>query len=128
MLYLPELTSARYSYFIKWTVTCRMETLSYQNTSLTLDVYQTDDLRKWIGIYLHACKSRNLAVGTIEFYAKKLNAFTQFGLKHAITNISQIRADPKTFSKQELFINFSSNRTRTHNPKVARCAQVLPPL
>ena len=24
-----------------------METLSYQNTSLTLDVYQTDDLRKW---------------------------------------------------------------------------------
>ena len=93
MLYLPELTLAGYSYFIKWTATCRMETLSYQNTSLTLDVYQTDDLRKWIGIYLHACKSRNLAVGTIEFYAKKLNVFTQFGLKHAITNISQIRAD-----------------------------------
>jgi integrase/recombinase XerD len=70
-----------------------METITYQTSSVTLDVYQTDDLRKCIGIYLHACKSRNLAVGTIEFYDKKLTAFVQFGLKHAITNISQIRAD-----------------------------------
>ena len=52
-----------------------METITWQNNPFTLDVYQTDDIRKWIGIYLHACKSRNLAVGTIEFYDKKLNAF-----------------------------------------------------
>jgi hypothetical protein len=70
-----------------------METITCQNNSLTLDVYQTDDLRKWIGIYLHACRSQNLAMGTIEFYDKKLTAFVQFGLKHAITNISQIKPD-----------------------------------
>jgi hypothetical protein len=52
-----------------------METIAYQTSSVTLDVYHTDDLRKCIGIYLHACKSRNLAVGTIEFYDKKLTAF-----------------------------------------------------
>jgi hypothetical protein len=51
-----------------------METITYQNNSFTLNVYQTDDLRKWIGIYLHACRSRNLAAGTIEFYDKKISA------------------------------------------------------
>jgi site-specific recombinase XerD len=70
-----------------------METNIRQNTFLTLDIYQSDDLRKWIGIYLHACRSRNLASGSIEFYGKKLNAFVQFCLKYEITNISQINAE-----------------------------------
>jgi hypothetical protein len=58
-----------------------------------LEIYQTDDLRKWIGIYLHACRSRNLAAGTIEFYGKKLNAFTQFCLENNVVKASQINAD-----------------------------------
>lgn len=70
-----------------------MDTIRSQNNFLTLDVWQMDDIRKWIGIYLHACKSRNLAAGTIEFYDKKFNASMQFALKDAITYISLIRAD-----------------------------------
>src|SRR5687768_721546 len=37
-------------------------------------------------------------------------------------------ADLKILQKQELFARFSGKRTWTHNPKVARCAQVLPSL
>ena len=74
-------------------VTARMETSLAQDQILTPDIYQADDLRKWIGIYLHACRSRNLAGGTIEFYGKKLNAFVRFCLDLAITNIGQISAD-----------------------------------
>ena len=70
-----------------------METIVPQNQILTLDIYQTDDLRKWIGIYLHACRSRNLAGGTLEFYGKKLNAFAHFCSDLAILNIRQINAD-----------------------------------
>ena len=40
-----------------------------------LEIYENDDLREWIGMFLHAGRSRNLAAGTVEFYAKKLNAF-----------------------------------------------------
>jgi site-specific recombinase XerD len=58
-----------------------------------LGIYQNDDLRDWIGIFLHACRSRNLAAGTIEFYCKKLNVFIQFCTDLAITNISQLTAE-----------------------------------
>jgi hypothetical protein len=75
-----------------------METITYQNSTLTLDVYQTDDLRKWTGIYLHACRSRNLATGTIEFYDKKINTFVQFCLGHDISNICVIWSKVSTES------------------------------
>ena len=58
-----------------------------------LGIYQNDDLRDWIGIFLHACRSRNLAAGTIEFYGKKLKVFIQFCTDLAITNISQLTAE-----------------------------------
>lgn len=70
-----------------------METSFFLAQTPNLEIYQTDDLRKWIGIYLHACRARNLAAGTIEFYNKKLLAFTQFSLEHSIANISQINAE-----------------------------------
>ncbi|MBI2757208.1 MAG: tyrosine-type recombinase/integrase [Chloroflexi bacterium] len=91
-----------------------METNIRPNTFLTLDIYQTDDLRKWIGIYLHACRSRNLAGGTIEFYGKKLNAFVQFCLKYEITNINQINAE---YIRQFLIILEESG----HRPAGVHC-------
>lgn len=54
-----------------------METNVRPNTFLTLDIYQTDDLRKWIGIYLHACRSRNLAGGKISM---RVDFFERNGL------------------------------------------------
>jgi site-specific recombinase XerD len=59
----------------------------------TLEIYQTDDLQQWIEIYLHACRSRNLSRGTIEFYDKKLKVFVRFCREHEITKISQISPD-----------------------------------
>jgi site-specific recombinase XerD len=70
-----------------------METNLFSPQPPNLDIYQTSDLRKWIGIYLHACRSRNLAGGTLEFYSKKLGAFSQFCLEHNAANIPQISAD-----------------------------------
>lgn len=70
-----------------------METIIHQVPTRTLDIYKNDDLRDWIGLFLHACRSRNLAGGTIEFYGKKLNAFIQFCSDVAITNINQITSD-----------------------------------
>ena len=70
-----------------------METNIFLTQSPNLEIYQTDDLRKWIGIYLHACRSRNLAGGTLEFYSKKLGAFAQFCLENNAANIPQISAD-----------------------------------
>ena len=70
-----------------------METNIFLTQTPNLEIYQTNDLRKWIGIYLHACRSRNLAGGTIEFYSKKLNTFSQFCLENNVANISQINAD-----------------------------------
>jgi site-specific recombinase XerD len=61
--------------------------------TLAIDIYKNDDLQDWIGIFLHACRSRNLATGTIKFYSMKLNTFVQFSSDLAITNISQITAD-----------------------------------
>jgi site-specific recombinase XerD len=70
-----------------------METTLFLTQSPNPDIYQTDDLRKWIGIYLYACRSRNLAGGTIEFYGKELGAFTQFCLENNAADIPQISAD-----------------------------------
>jgi integrase/recombinase XerD len=70
-----------------------METNLIKPQFLTLEIYQTDDLRKWIGIYLHACRSRNLSGATIEFYDKKLKVFIQFCLELGLTNISQLGAE-----------------------------------
>lgn len=70
-----------------------METNLFLTQSPNLEIYQTDDLRKWIGIYLHACRSRNLAGGTIEFYSKKLNTFARFCLENNVANVSQISAN-----------------------------------
>lgn len=70
-----------------------METNTFLTKSPNLEIYQTDDLRKWIGIYLHACRSRNLAGGAIEFYSKKLNTFARFCLENNVANVSQISAD-----------------------------------
>lgn len=70
-----------------------MKTGTFPSEPANLEIYQTDDLGKWIGVYLRACRARNLAVGTIEFYSKKLRAFTRFCLENDITNISQISAD-----------------------------------
>jgi site-specific recombinase XerD len=85
-----------------------METDTFLIKSPNLEIYQTDDLRKWIGIYLHACRSRNLAAGTIEFYAKKLNAFVQFCSQQAVMNVSQIKADH--IRQFLIFLNESGHR------------------
>lgn len=70
-----------------------MENINYQATAHMLNVYKNDDLQNWIEIFLHGCRSRNLAPGTIKFYRMKLNIFVQFSSDLAITNISQITAD-----------------------------------
>ena len=77
--------------YIYWTI--QMENINYQATAHMLDVYKNDDLQSWIEIFLHGCRSRNLAPGTIKFYRMKLNIFVQFSSDLAITNISQITAD-----------------------------------
>ncbi len=56
-------------------------------------ILQKDDLRKWIAVYLHACRSRNLSGGTLEFYDKKLNVFAVFCESLGIFNISQLQAE-----------------------------------
>jgi site-specific recombinase XerD len=86
-----------------------METDIFLIKSPNLEIYQTDDLRKWIGIYLHACRSRNLAAGTIEFYGKKLNAFVRFCSEHAVTNVSQIGADHIRQFLISLLLSFHQN-------------------
>ncbi|MBM4426403.1 MAG: hypothetical protein FJ031_04100 [Chloroflexi bacterium] len=58
-----------------------------------LGTCQNHDLQEWLGIYLHACRSRNLSPGTVEFYEKKLNTFLKFCSDLAITDITQISAD-----------------------------------
>ena len=70
-----------------------MKTDTFLIKSPNLEIYQTDDLRTWIRIYLHACRSRNLAAGTIEFYAKKLDTFVRFCSEYAVTNVRHINAD-----------------------------------
>ena len=67
--------------------------INHLDSAFSSDLYHNDSLEEWIGVFLHACHSRNLAVGTIEFYRKKLSCFVQFSSSLAILNISQITAD-----------------------------------
>jgi len=59
----------------------------------TLNTIYIGSLQEWLQIYLHACRSRNLSAGTVEFYEKKLNAFLQFCSALAITEVEQVSAD-----------------------------------
>jgi integrase/recombinase XerD len=70
-----------------------VNTIIQQNPALRLDIYQNDDLQEWIGVFLHACRSRNLASGTIGFYTKKLKVFFLFCRDLAITRVDQITPD-----------------------------------
>ena len=70
-----------------------MEMIIHQAPNLILDIYKNDNLQDWIEVFLHSCRSRNLATGTIEFYGKKLNTFIQFCSDIAIININQITTD-----------------------------------
>lgn len=60
---------------------------------LSLDIHHRDNLQEWLGIYLHACRSRNLSPGTVEFYEKKLATFLHFCSDLAIADVTQISAD-----------------------------------
>jgi site-specific recombinase XerD len=64
-----------------------------QSDAPHLDIYQTDELQPWISAFLHACRARNLASGTLEFYNKKLEAFTGFCLENHADRIGGINAD-----------------------------------
>jgi len=57
------------------------------------DLYHNDGLEEWIGVFLHACHSRNLAVGTIEFYRRSSLALFSSAQALPFLNISQITAD-----------------------------------
>jgi site-specific recombinase XerD len=70
-----------------------VDAISQQSRTLILDIYQNDDLREWIEMFLHACRSRNLAAGTVEFYVKKLNVFLRFCTAIAVTNVGEITAE-----------------------------------
>lgn len=73
-----------------------------------------DDLHSWIDVYLHACRSRNLAAGTIEFYAKKLNVFISFCSDLTVTDISQIT--PELLRHFLIFLE-----ERNHKPAGIHC-------
>lgn len=64
-----------------------------QKPLFTLEIYKNNDLHQWILLYIHACRARNLAVGTIEFYRKKLNAFLHFCADGGLNEVGQIHAD-----------------------------------
>ena len=64
-----------------------------QSGSPHLDIYRTDELQPWISAFLHACRARNLAGGTLEFYSKKLKAFTGFCLESHADRIGNINAE-----------------------------------
>lgn len=70
-----------------------METGAPQTSFPTPNIYQTNELQLWITTYLHACRSRNLSEGTIEFYKKKLGAFIVFCLENDVEKIGEIHAD-----------------------------------
>jgi site-specific recombinase XerD len=91
-----------------------MNTSVLQNKEISLDFYQTDDLRDWIELFLHACRSRNLAAGTIEFYVKKLNAFILFCSDIAIADVSQIT--PETIRHFLMYLE-----EREHQPGGIHC-------
>lgn len=67
-----------------------MKTVLSQSHAFTQELYQSDNLQEWIELFLHSCRSRNLASGTIGFYIKKLGAFLVFCSDLAITEVGQI--------------------------------------
>ena len=91
-----------------------METITQQNRMFAQDLYQTDDLREWIGLFLHACRSRNLTAGTTEYYAKKLNALIGFCSDIAITEVGQVT--PETIRHFLIFLE-----ERNHKPGGVHC-------
>lgn len=70
-----------------------MKTSSNPIEKIQYEISKSGDIQYWLQIYLHACRSRNLSPGTVEFYEKKLNAFLHFCSDLAITDITQINAD-----------------------------------
>lgn len=70
-----------------------MEIGASQTSFPNPNIYQTDELQPWIATYLHACRSRNLSEGTLDFYSKKLRVFTIFCLENDVEKISGIHAD-----------------------------------
>lgn len=70
-----------------------METDAFPNNLPDPNIHRTDELQPWIATYLHACRSRNLSEGTLEFYNKKLRAFSGFCLENDVETISGIHAD-----------------------------------
>lgn len=54
---------------------------------------QLTRLNLLVSIYLRACRARNLALGTIEFYDKKLNDFLRYCVKHSIVDVNQLTPD-----------------------------------
>lgn len=91
-----------------------MENKTPQTSAPIPYLYRTDELQPWISAYLHACRSRNLAKGTLEFYNKKLRAFTRFCLENHVENISEIHAD----LIRHFLIRLSENH---HRPAGVHC-------
>lgn len=54
---------------------------------------QLTRLNLLVSIYLRACRARNLALGTIEFYDKKLNGFLRYCANHSIVDVNQLTPD-----------------------------------
>lgn len=86
-----------------------MQTSFQQNQTFTADIFHTDSLQEWVDMFLYACRSRNLALGTIQFYTKKLGAFIKFCSDLAITNVRQIT--PDTIRKFMIYLD-----ERRHKP------------
>jgi len=86
-----------------------VKAITHENRTFIPEIYDTDNLRYWIELFLHAGHSRNLATGTIGFYTKKLNAFIAFCSAMAITDVSQIV--PDTIRHFLIFLE-----ERNHNP------------
>jgi site-specific recombinase XerD len=91
-----------------------MDTIIQRSPIQILDINENDDLREWIEVFLHACRSRNLAAGTLDFYTKKLNAFFWFCQDLAISRVDQIA--PQTI--RDFFIYLEE---RQHNPGGVHC-------
>lgn len=70
-----------------------MKVDAYQNSAPNPDLYRTDELQPWINAFLHACRARNLANGTLEFYGKKLRSFTDFCQENHADRLGGINAD-----------------------------------
>jgi site-specific recombinase XerD len=64
-----------------------------QDVCPKLDSSQGNDLVGWVNLYIHACRSRNLAFGTVGFYTQKLGGFLRFCQELAVADVMQISPD-----------------------------------